>query len=125
MIHKGFSINWSSAHFYANKNWTEQENQNAFGLCYHPYGHGHDYNLEVLFEDKSGFDPIRAQSVLNKLKVMLDHKHINFDIQHFSNHVPTTENMALFIKDFLSAELGSEARFKICLNEGPHIKVEF
>jgi 6-pyruvoyl-tetrahydropterin synthase len=38
---------FSSAHFYWNDSWSQQENERVFGKCANRNGHGHNYTLEV------------------------------------------------------------------------------
>lgn len=96
-------VEFSSAHFYNQKNWSEQKNREEFGACYTPYGHGHNYRLEILLEGKidseSGIvvNLIETESYLKQLVQPLDHHHLNFDVDPFKDLVPTTENIALFL----------------------------
>ena len=38
---------FSSAHYYWNDRWSQQENERVFGRCANRNGHGHNYTLEV------------------------------------------------------------------------------
>ncbi len=94
--------NFSSAHLYANRNFSEQENQNTFGKCFTEHGHGHNYLLEAFFEgrvdEKSGLiiNLLEIDDLLKVLVDKLDHQHLNFDVPEFRETVPTTENLARF-----------------------------
>lgn len=95
---------FSSAHFYAQELWDEAYNRETFGPCYTPYGHGHNYVLEVGFHIES--DSVMQQKVyyaqlLKKLTDRLDHEHLNFVIPEFRVKVPTTENIALYFLENL------------------------
>lgn len=97
------SKEFSSAHFYNQPHWTDKKNQDHFGKCYTPYGHGHNYKLIVTFikdttnnQDFNSFET-SCQKVLEAITSELDHKHLNFDIPEFKNLIPTTENISLFI----------------------------
>lgn len=97
------SKEFSSAHFYNQPHWTDKKNQDHFGKCYTPYGHGHNYKLIVTFikdttnnQDFNSFET-SCQKALEAITSELDHKHLNFDIPEFKNLIPTTENISLFI----------------------------
>lgn len=84
-----------------------EENRRLFGKCNNPYGHGHDYVLDVTVEgapDDSGqvvnrreMDVLVGQRVLEKL----DHRNLNCDVDELRGTVPTTENLAGAIRRML------------------------
>jgi 6-pyruvoyltetrahydropterin/6-carboxytetrahydropterin synthase len=86
-----------------------EENRKLYGKCNNPFGHGHDYILDVTVEgpvdahglvvNRADFDAVVRGSVLKKL----DHKNLNVDLAEFANTVPTTENLATVVRDFLTA----------------------
>lgn len=84
------------------------ENQRLYGKCNNPFGHGHNYVLEVtaagIPDENTGL--LLARETLDRLvheKVLrlFAHRNINLDIPEFAQVVPTTENMVLFIADVL------------------------
>lgn len=80
---------------------TEEQNRELYGKCNNPYGHGHDYEIEISargpVEARSGriLDP-RVLDTLVEQQVLrpLDHRNMNEDVEAFRNVVPTTENLA-------------------------------
>jgi 6-pyruvoyltetrahydropterin/6-carboxytetrahydropterin synthase len=80
------------------------ENRALYGKCNNPYGHGHDYALEVSVEgpvnadgqvvNRAALDEIVERQVLR----LVDHKNLNQDVPEFNGAVPTTENLASFIE---------------------------
>lgn len=101
---------FSSAHFYVQPKWDEQRNREAFGRCYTPFGHGHNYTLEVGFHSSSS-DASTVQSYQNLLKRLtdpLDHEHLNFVIPEFKESNPTTENIGLYFLEKLKQHLPTE-----------------
>jgi 6-pyruvoyltetrahydropterin/6-carboxytetrahydropterin synthase len=102
---------FSSAHFYSQAQFNREQNLEHFGRCYTPYGHGHNYVVEAFIEGP--IDP-RTRLVMNladldeiliKVTDPLDHQHLNFDHPEFRDKVPTTENIALFLKREIAREL--------------------
>jgi 6-pyruvoyltetrahydropterin/6-carboxytetrahydropterin synthase len=88
----------SAAHFYANKNWSDQKNREVFGACFTQFGHGHNYILKIQFE--KNLTELEIQHVKNSLHPLLkefDHQHLNMTIPEFKNSIPTTENIALLL----------------------------
>ena len=89
---------------------TEDENRELYGKCNNPYGHGHDYVLEVTaagpLDPRSGqvvhlpsLDQLVADGVLRDF----DHKYMNADLSEFQALVPTSENIIRVIEDRLEA----------------------
>ena len=76
------------------------ENDRVYGKCNNPYGHGHNYVLEISvsgtpdpatgmivnLEDLDGF-------VEREVLAAFDHKSLNEDVPAFRAKVPTTENV--------------------------------
>lgn len=92
------------------------ENAELFGKCNNPYGHGHNYVLEVSVEGpvdettgmllpRPRIDRFVRDSVLAKI----DHTYLNTDVPEFAgNAVPTTENLSLAIDKWLRQGWQSE-----------------
>ena len=80
---------------------TEEENSRLYGKCNHPYGHGHNYVVEVsargpLDRNTGRAIDIIALDELVKREVLapFDHRNLNEDVPEFGNLVPTSENLA-------------------------------
>jgi 6-pyruvoyltetrahydropterin/6-carboxytetrahydropterin synthase len=79
---------------------SEEENRRLYGKCNNPYGHGHNYVLEVSVRgpldphgraaDTALLDQLVAQQVLEPF----DHRNLNLEAAVFRNEVPTSENLA-------------------------------
>lgn len=99
---------FSSAHLYAQPRWDATQNERAFGRCYTPYGHGHNYVLEVGFH--AGNEDILSakrfyETLMQELTHRLDHEHLNFVIPEFKERIPTTENIALYFLEKLKGSI--------------------
>jgi 6-pyruvoyltetrahydropterin/6-carboxytetrahydropterin synthase len=89
---------------------SEQENRELYGKCSNPYGHGHDYVLDVTAVGP--VDPASGQAIhvptLDRLvseEVLgdFDHRYLNADVGEFAAEVPTSENIIRVIEDRLAA----------------------
>lgn len=79
-----------------------EENQRIYGKCNNPYGHGHNYVLEVSVRGPVDAETGRAvdltlldQLVQRAVLEPFDHRHLNTQVAEFASLVPTTENVAL------------------------------
>jgi 6-pyruvoyltetrahydropterin/6-carboxytetrahydropterin synthase len=82
----------------------EAENQRVYGKCHNPYGHGHNYVVEVTVSGvpDPGTGMIAHLGELDRFvdsEVLepFDHKYLNEDVAAFSELVPTTENLCIEI----------------------------
>ena len=89
---------------------SEQENHALYGKCSNPYGHGHDYVLDV-----TAVGPVNAATgqvvhiptldrlVSEQVLKDFDHRYLNADLGEFKAVIPTSENIIRTIEDRLAA----------------------
>src|SRR5580692_8292432 len=87
------------------------ENQAAYGKCNNPYGHGHNYVVEVLVggavDQETGMVINLADldgSVRRRVMDRFDHTNLNLD-PLFVNRVPTTENLCRAVFELLDGAI--------------------
>jgi 6-pyruvoyltetrahydropterin/6-carboxytetrahydropterin synthase len=111
-VHITRVVGFSAAHRYHSDALSEEENRRVFGKCNRPHGHGHNYRLEVTVGGE--VDPVTGMVMnladldrLLKEQVVepLDHSFLNHDVEHFANVVPTSENIALWLRERLRPAL--------------------
>src|SRR5437868_14348851 len=96
---------FSASHRLHSPELTDDRNREIYGKCNHPYGHGHDYVLDVSIKgpldvatgrivDLEILDSLVAREILGPF----EHKNLNVEIDAFSQLVPTTENLAVEIR---------------------------
>ncbi|MHB2150413.1 6-pyruvoyl trahydropterin synthase family protein [Calditrichota bacterium LG25] len=110
---------FSASHRYWNAEWSEEKNNEVFGLCTSPYGHGHNYELHVTVSGK--VDPITGmiinlstlKKIAGKIVDQFDHKFLNLDTPYFKDRIPTTENIALVLFDLLDEQIRKENGIKL------------
>jgi 6-pyruvoyltetrahydropterin/6-carboxytetrahydropterin synthase len=99
---------FSASHRLASPDLSAAENTRLYGKCNNPFGHGHNYTLEVTVSGE--IDPGTGCILpLPKLDLLVEenilrafaHRNINLDVPEFAHLVPTTENIALVISETL------------------------
>jgi 6-pyruvoyltetrahydropterin/6-carboxytetrahydropterin synthase len=89
---------------------SEEENRELYGKCNNPYGHGHDYILEVTVagprDSATGLViqvPLLDKLVSEQVLRDIDHRYFNADVREFAELVPTSENIIRVIEGRLKA----------------------
>lgn len=83
---------------------SEEENWRVYGKCNNPYGHGHNYVVEVsvsgtvdaatgMIVNLADLDGFVEREVIEAF----DHKSLNEDVEAFRERVPTTEYVCMEI----------------------------
>ncbi len=80
---------------------SEAENRALYGTCNNPYGHGHNYVLEVSArgpaapETGRAADPAALDALVTRHAIEpMDRRNLNSEVPVFSRSVPTSENLA-------------------------------
>jgi 6-pyruvoyltetrahydropterin/6-carboxytetrahydropterin synthase len=103
-IELGRRYRFAASHRLHTSQLSEDENWRVFGKCNNPYGHGHNYILEVsvsgdvdpatgMIANLVDLDAFVERHVLEEF----DHKSLNEDVPAFREKVPTTENLCIEI----------------------------
>jgi 6-pyruvoyltetrahydropterin/6-carboxytetrahydropterin synthase len=89
---------------------SDEENRELYGKCNHPYGHGHNYAVEITvrgpLEEATGraVDLVKLDGLVNaEVLEAFDHRNLNAEIRQFAELVPTSENLALELERRLRA----------------------
>ena len=115
-IELGRRYHFAASHRLHSAALSEEENCRIYGKCNNPFGHGHNYVVEVLVSGK--IDPATGmianladldRFVEREILDPFDHKSLNEDVAAFGAAVPTTENLCIEIfrrlKTFPNAKL--------------------
>ncbi|MBL7787972.1 MAG: 6-carboxytetrahydropterin synthase [Chitinophagales bacterium] len=123
---------FNAAHRLHNPQWSDEKNQQIFGLCNNPSFHGHNYELIVQITGE--IDPETGYVIdLKIVKDLIeeevvrpfDHKNLNIDTDEFRNLNPTAENIAVVIWQKLRRRLDSHLDLSVRLYETPRNFVEY
>ena len=112
----GRRYHFAASHRLHSKELSEAENLRIYGKCNNPYGHGHNYTLEVRFS--GAIDPATGMIanladldafVNERVIEPFDHRSLHDEVPAFREVVPTTENLCMEIfrrlKSFSVAKL--------------------
>jgi len=98
---------FSASHRLHNEAMSNAENAATYGKCNNPYGHGHNYTLEVTV---SGTVDQRTGMICNLVDLdgfvqreileRFNHQNLNM-LAEFKESVPTTENLCIAVYDIL------------------------
>ena len=123
---------FNAAHRLHNPVWSEERNDEVFGLCNNPNYHGHNYDLVVKVvgepDPETGYViDLKILSELVKKEILdrFDHKNLNLDTVEFATLNPTAENIVVVIYDLLRAKLDTSLDLKIRLYETERNFVEY
>lgn len=123
---------FNAAHRLYRKDWTDQQNQEVFGLCNNPNFHGHNYELIVSVTGEIDPDTgyVMDMKVLKDLikaevEEAFDHKNLNIEVPDFKDLIPTAENIAVVIYQKLRPHISAENDIEVVLYETPRNFVTF
>jgi 6-pyruvoyltetrahydropterin/6-carboxytetrahydropterin synthase len=103
-IELGRRYQFSASHRLHTEKLSELENARVFGKCANPYGHGHNYVLEIAVSGE--VDPATGmvanlaeldRFVQREVLEVFDQHSLNEDVAAFREVVPTTENLCIEI----------------------------
>ena len=109
-------VSFAAAHRYRVAAWSDERNEQVFGLCARPSYHGHSYVCDVTVSGE--IDPTTGMIVdlvlldrilRDEVRERFDHRNINVDVPEFGEGklVPTGENLARFIYERVALGLFS------------------
>ena len=98
---------FSASHRLHTEAMSPEENKATYGKCNNPYGHGHNYTVEVTVSGQvdaqtgmvcnlADLDTFMEAEVLARF----DHENLN-TIKEFAQEVPTTENLCIQIYEIV------------------------
>lgn len=95
---------FSASHRLHSAQLSDDANQRVYGKCNNPYGHGHNYFVEVgvsgpvdpatgMIANLADLDAFVEREVIEPF----DHKYLNEEVAEFRENVPTTEIVCMEI----------------------------
>ena len=107
IVHLTRRYMFSASHRLHSEQFSEEENRAIYGKCNNPYGHGHNYMVDITVsgpvDDQTGMvcnlvdlDGFVHSQILERY----DHQNLNL-VPEFTKTVPTTENLCIAIYEIL------------------------
>ncbi len=108
MIQLTRRYHFSASHRLHSAELSETENQELYGKCNNPFGHGHNYEFEVTVRgevdpetgrvvDMATLDHLVRKQVVEPF----EHRNLNVEVAEFEKLVPTSENLGVVIAERL------------------------
>jgi 6-pyruvoyltetrahydropterin/6-carboxytetrahydropterin synthase len=119
---------FSASHRLHSEAYSDEVNWATYGKCNNPYGHGHNYIVEVTtggqVDAATGMvcDMVKLDTVVREnVTSRYDHTNLNLD-EDFRELVPTTENLCIAIHEkllpvFASGALGAVELVRVRVEE--------
>ena len=109
IAHLGRRYHFSASHRLHTEVLSAAENQATYGKCNHPFGHGHNYVVEVSYSgsidattgmvvDLGLLDAFAEEFLMKRF----DHQNLN-SLDVFDQLVPTTENLSVVLYEVFRA----------------------
>jgi 6-pyruvoyltetrahydropterin/6-carboxytetrahydropterin synthase len=117
-------LEFCASHRLFNPRFSDEKNEEIFGLCNNPNGHGHNYVLEVTVEGDINPDTGMVLDLKTLKKLInreiiekVDHKNFNLDVDFMEGVIPTAENIAIKFWELLEAKIDSGTLYELKLYE--------
>ena len=126
-------LHFSAAHKLGLAQWSQEKNEQVFGLCASPNWHGHNYEIDVTVEGEidpeTGFvyDLKHLREVVEEQVIAdVDHRNLNLDVPWLQDTNPTSENVVVAIWQRIAGLLPERVKLvRLILWETPRNYVEY
>lgn len=125
-------LKFNAAHRVHNPALSDEENRRTFGKCNNPYGHGHNYTLDVSVagevDPNTGyvFDLSRLKELVAREVVdVVDHHNLNIDVPFMRDVIPTAENLIVQVWRILEGSMAPARLARLVLWETENNYVEY
>lgn len=132
MLYVTKRVEFSSSHRLFNPTFSDELNEETFDKCNNINGHGHNYVLDVTVagmpDDATGYVidlKYLKKLITDELVNLVDHKHLNYDVDFIRGYIPTVENLSVLFWRILENKLNNCKLHKITLYETPASYVEY
>ncbi|MAT39154.1 MAG: 6-pyruvoyl tetrahydrobiopterin synthase [Ectothiorhodospiraceae bacterium] len=132
MVYVTRKEHFSAAHRLYNPEWSDEKNQEVFGKCNNPAGHGHNYYVEVTVvgepDPETGYVvdlKLLKRVIHDEVLSKVDHKNLNEDVSFLRGKIPTAENIAVGIWEQLIGKIPSGSLHSVKLYETEKNIVEY
>lgn len=126
-------LRFNAAHRVHNPDFSPEKNTELYGKCNNPWGHGHNYTLDVSvrgpIDESTGYviDLGVLRDIVEKHVVdQTDHHHFNHDVPYMSGINPTSENIIVGMWKLLEPVVhpGKLVRLKLIETDNNYVEYE-
>lgn len=126
-------LRFNAAHRVHNPDFSAEKNVELYGKCNNPWGHGHNYTLDVSvrgpIDESTGYviDLGVLRDIVEKHVVdQTDHHHFNHDVPYMSGINPTSENIIVGMWKVLEPVVhpGKLVRLKLIETDNNYVEYE-
>ncbi len=123
---------FNAAHRLYRKDWSNEKNDEVFGLCNNTNFHGHNYELIASvtgeIDEETGYVidiKVLKELIRTEIEEAFDHKNLNLDVPEFKDLNPTAENIVVVIYNKLRSKLSTHLDLEVVLYETPRNFVKY
>ncbi|MFA6979421.1 MAG: 6-carboxytetrahydropterin synthase [Ignavibacteriaceae bacterium] len=123
---------FSASHRLYNEQLSAEENISLYDKCANPYGHGHNFVLEVVVcgevDKNTGYviDLKILKKIIHELIISkVDHRSLNYEVDFLAGIIPTAENICIAIWHQLQNKIPSGKLYSVKLFETENNYVEY
>jgi 6-pyruvoyltetrahydropterin/6-carboxytetrahydropterin synthase len=124
MVYLTRRTTFSAAHRLWSNQLTEEENYDVYEKCANPYGHGHNYVLEVTVRGEPDPKTGMVMNLTDMKKITneqiidwVDHRHLNYEVPWLEDVIPTTELLVIKFWERLVHSFPAGLLYEVTLHE--------
>lgn len=126
-------LRFNAAHRVHNPEFSAEKNVDLYGKCNNPWGHGHNYTLDVSvrgpIDESTGYVidlGVLCDIVEKHVVDQTDHHHFNHDVPYMAGINPTSENIIVGMWKVLEPVVhpGKLVRLKLIETENNYVEYE-
>jgi 6-pyruvoyltetrahydropterin/6-carboxytetrahydropterin synthase len=132
MVYLTRKESFSASHRLFNPKFSQEKNLEIYGKCAFPNGHGHNYELEVTVAGEPDAETgmiidLKKLSDLVKKEIVdiVDHRHLNCDVEFLKETIPTAENLAAAFWKILAPKVRPGKLYSLRVYETPDNYAEY
>ncbi len=112
MVHFSRRYRFSASHRLHTPGMSDEQNRATYGKCNNPFGHGHNYMVELTLAGPVAADtgfvvslPALDALAQRELLDRFDHTHLNAHTAFSADFLPSTENLAFELQRIFAREV--------------------
>ncbi|HUN65309.1 MAG TPA: 6-carboxytetrahydropterin synthase [Bacteroidota bacterium] len=132
MVYLTRKEHFCASHRLFNPAYSYEKNVEVYGKCAYENGHGHNYEIEVTVcgepDPETGMiiDLKKLSDIMEeKILKVVDHRHLNMDVEFLKGVIPTAENLAVVFWNILRPMITAGRLYAVRVYETPANYAEY